>query len=301
MVSDWPLSTLRRASILRRAANRPRRSGRPSPTHPLLSMPHLSSPRQSSTLPVPAVPNQSLLLRHDAIAADVDAVCLQRAVRLLGCCEHGEPRAHLEIVLVADLVTDDWCVRRNDDLLLAVLVFDHHRRAIDARDRCAGGRAIGHGAVRHGRIGPVTLAGAAHLFGEDVHLQGLLTAVGLRQCRAAKEVPSWMSAIEAFTTAMIIAFSVSVSLTSAPSLDFNESTLPSAFSIVPFMRMVCAVAAEHDAAIIAPANTSRIVLVISFPRNLNSPPSARQEPSCTERPACSTPFRRRACYRSARR
>src|SRR2546430_7319300 len=79
-----------------------------------------------------------------------------------------------------------------------------------------------------------------------------------------------MSAIEAFTTPMIITFSVSVSLTSAPSLDFNESTLPSAFSIVPLMRMVCAVAAEHDAAIIAPASTNRIVLVISFPRSVNA-------------------------------
>src|SRR5260221_9948695 len=79
-----------------------------------------------------------------------------------------------------------------------------------------------------------------------------------------------MSAIEAFTTATIIAFSASVSLTSAPSLDFNESTLPSAFSIVPLMRMVCAVAAEHDAAIIAPASSNRIVLVISFLRNVKA-------------------------------
>src|SRR6266849_10321880 len=78
---------------------------------------------------------QPPLLRDDAIAADVDAVCLQRAVGLLGCSEHGEPRARLEIALAADLVTDDRRARRNDDLLLAVLVFDYDRRAIDAGDR----------------------------------------------------------------------------------------------------------------------------------------------------------------------
>src|SRR5258705_8732981 len=80
-----------------------------------------------------------------------------------------------------------------------------------------------------------------------------------------RKVPSLMSAIEAFTTATIIAFSVSVSLTSAPSVDFNESTLPSAFSIVPRIRTVCAVAAEHAATIIAPASTIRMVLVIIIP------------------------------------
>src|SRR5712671_5149181 len=63
-----------------------------------------------------------------------------------------------------------------------------------------------------------------------------------------RKVPSLMSAIEAFTTATIIAFSVSVSLSSAPSLDFKVSTLPSTLSIVPRTRTVCAVAAAHDAA-----------------------------------------------------
>src|SRR6267378_1928708 len=74
------------------------------------------------------------LLRHDAVAADVDAVRLQRAVRLPGRGEHREPRARLEVALAADLVTDDRRARRNGDLLLAVLVFDYDRRAIDARD-----------------------------------------------------------------------------------------------------------------------------------------------------------------------
>src|SRR6267378_4618718 len=75
------------------------------------------------------------LLRHDAVAADVDAVRLQRAVRLPGRGEHGEARARLEVAFASDLVTDDGHARRDHDLLLAVLVFHHHRRAIDARDR----------------------------------------------------------------------------------------------------------------------------------------------------------------------
>src|SRR6266704_4306337 len=98
---------------------------------------------ESSNAPAAAIAAVFILLRHNAVAADVDAACLQRAVRLLGCREHGEPRARLEIALAADLVTDDRRVRRNDDLLLAVLVFDHQRRAIDAGNRRAGGRAIG--------------------------------------------------------------------------------------------------------------------------------------------------------------
>src|SRR5207249_9947201 len=80
-----------------------------------------------------------------------------------------------------------------------------------------------------------------------------------------------MSAIEAFTTATIRALSVSVSLSSAPSVDFKVSTLPSAFSMVPRTRRVCAVAAAHDAAMMAPASTTRIALVRSFPRNVDAP------------------------------
>src|SRR4029077_7144418 len=82
-----------------------------------------------------------------------------------------------------------------------------------------------------------------------------------------------MSAIEALTTATIIALSVSVSLSSAPSLDFKVSTLPSAFSMVPRTRMVCAVAAVHDAARIAPASANRAVLIMSVP------PESRRTPS----------------------
>jgi hypothetical protein len=39
-------------------------------------------------------------------------------------------------------------------------------------------------------------------------------------------------------------------------VDFKVSTLPSALSIVPRTRTVCAVAAAHDAAMIAPASAN---------------------------------------------
>src|SRR6266851_5185511 len=55
-----------------------------------------------------------------------------------------------------------------------------------------------------------------------------------------------MSAIEAFTTATISALSVSVSLSSAPSVDLKVSTLPSAFSMVPGTCKVYAVASQHE-------------------------------------------------------
>src|SRR6267154_1050792 len=80
-----------------------------------------------------------------------------------------------------------------------------------------------------------------------------------------RKVPSLMSAIEALTTATIIALSVSVSLSSAPSLDFKVRTLPSTFSMSPRTRRVCAVAAVHHAAMIAPASAIRIVLIMLFP------------------------------------
>src|SRR6267154_2562192 len=80
-----------------------------------------------------------------------------------------------------------------------------------------------------------------------------------------RKVPSLMSAIEALTTATIIALSVSVSLSSAPSLDFKVRTLPSTFSMSPRTRRVCAVAAVQHAAMIAPASAIRIVLIMLFP------------------------------------
>jgi len=51
----------------------------------------------------------------------------KRAIRLLGCREHGEPRPRLEIAIVANLVADNRNVRRDHDLLLAVLVSDNDR------------------------------------------------------------------------------------------------------------------------------------------------------------------------------
>src|SRR5256885_7121144 len=85
-----------------------------------------------------------------------------------------------------------------------------------------------------------------------------------------RKVPSLMSAIEAFTTATIIALSVSVSVSSAPSLDFKVSTLPWTFSMAPRTRRVCAVAAAHEAAMIAPASANCIGFIILFPLNVDA-------------------------------
>src|ERR1700674_5013196 len=90
-------------------------------------------------------------VRHDAAAADIDACCGERAVRILGGGSDPNGGAGLELALVADLITHDRHLRRHDDLLLAVLVFHGDHRAVDAADGLADG-AIGHGAVW--RAGP---------------------------------------------------------------------------------------------------------------------------------------------------
>src|SRR5262245_29027724 len=70
------------------------------------------------------------LLRHRPVATDVDARRSERTVFLLGGGQHRERRARLQIGLAADLVADDRHAWRYDDLLLPVLVFDHHARAV---------------------------------------------------------------------------------------------------------------------------------------------------------------------------
>ena len=101
--------------------------------------------------------------------------------------QHRERRSGPEIARAADLVADDRHVRRHDDLLLAVLELEQDGRAVDAGHRRARRRAVGHGAVRHRRIGTMSLARAAHLLGEDVHFERLLRAVRLRHRGAAEE------------------------------------------------------------------------------------------------------------------
>src|ERR1051325_1278794 len=80
-----------------------------------------------------------------------------------------------------------------------------------------------------------------------------------------RKVPSLMSAIDALTTATMLALSASAILSCAPWAVFTVRTLPSTFSIVPLTRWVCAAALAHRAAISAPASTPRMVLVMVPP------------------------------------
>jgi hypothetical protein len=78
-----------------------------------------------------------------------------------------------------------------------------------------------------------------------------------------RKVPSLTSAIDAFTTATMLALSASAIFSCAPWVVFTVRTLPSTFSIVPLTRWVCAAALVHTAAISAPASAPRMVLVIA--------------------------------------
>src|SRR5262245_40127402 len=78
-----------------------------------------------------------------------------------------------------------------------------------------------------------------------------------------RKVPSLMSAIDAFTTATMLALSASAIFSCAPWAVFTVRTLPSTFSIVPLTRWVCAAALAHRAAISAPASAPRMVLVMA--------------------------------------
>src|SRR5688572_7798350 len=86
------------------------------------------------------------LIWHDAAAADVDPVGLQRAVRLLHRADDRDVRARLELAALADHVLLDLQVLRDHDLLLAVLVFHHHHLAVHRADRSVD-RGVGHGAA----------------------------------------------------------------------------------------------------------------------------------------------------------
>ena len=124
---------------------------------------------------------------NHAVEPDIDAVGLERAVRLLGRRIDADGGARLERARVAHLILDDRRARGDQDLLLAALVLDHQGQAVDAGHRIAG-LAVGHGAV--GRARPavaVPVAGAALQLREDVDLDRLLGAVGLRH-RAAADV-----------------------------------------------------------------------------------------------------------------
>src|SRR5450830_2049263 len=74
--------------------------------------------------PVPTFRDHALL-RHHLAAADIDAVGLQRTIRLLQRTHDGNMRARLELGFITDHIGADDGVGRHHDLLLASLIFDH--------------------------------------------------------------------------------------------------------------------------------------------------------------------------------
>src|ERR1700730_7819993 len=82
-------------------------------------------------------------VRYEVAAADIDARRLERSVRLLGGSRDGDAGARLELALVADDIGDDLRIRSDDDLLLAILVLEHHDLAVHAGHRGVD-RCIGH-------------------------------------------------------------------------------------------------------------------------------------------------------------
>ena len=81
---------------------------------------------------------------------------------------------------------DDRSVGRHHDALLAPFVGHGQRVAGRALDLLPD-RAVGHGALRPEVEATVAFAGAAHAFGEDVHLLGHERAVRLRVGRRPDE------------------------------------------------------------------------------------------------------------------
>src|SRR6185437_12936775 len=101
------------------------------------------------------------------------------AIRLLYRTHDRDMRARLELALVANHVRADDGVVRDDDLLLATLVFDGHRGPVNALHGLID-RAIGHSAVRPRVPRTVALAQPALRLGHHRYLDGALAAVSLR-------------------------------------------------------------------------------------------------------------------------
>src|SRR5216683_6951 len=172
------------AAATRRASPRPRRfriCWRATSTSPRAA-PRMRPPAAAAARSRAADPG----LRNDAVAADIDPRGFERPVRLFHRVDDIDAGARLELALLPELVADDRRARRHDELLLAVLVLHGDDLPVDARDRRGGG-AVGHGAVRRPVPWTMTLAETALRVGENVHLDRLLAAVGLRH-RAAADV-----------------------------------------------------------------------------------------------------------------
>src|SRR5207302_7692264 len=91
--------------------------------------------------------------RPGAVSADANGRGRVGAVRLLGRRLGPEGRAGLEVVLAAERVAHDMCVRRDDNPLLALRVFDHDAWIAGAGKCCPNRAGWLDEAVRHGAIG----------------------------------------------------------------------------------------------------------------------------------------------------
>src|SRR5712691_13303351 len=93
--------------------------------------------------------------RPGAVSADADGRGRVGAVRLLGRRLGPEGRAGLEVVLAAERVAHDMRIRRDDNPLLALRVFDHDAWLAGAGPgkRCTNRTGRLDEAVRHGATG----------------------------------------------------------------------------------------------------------------------------------------------------
>jgi hypothetical protein len=116
--------------------------------------------------------------RRDPVATDYDDRCKPRAITLLLPAGNEHIRSGLEIVLATGDKVDDFGVARDDNGLLAILVFDLQRVPLDLlhllRD-CS----IGHGAIRHQVPRIVSFSHPAQRLLEHVHFDRL-RAIWLR-------------------------------------------------------------------------------------------------------------------------
>src|SRR5439155_18742845 len=131
-------------------------------------------PRKAAVSSSPNPPRQlrARSERPGTVSADATGRGRVGAVRLLGRRIGPEGRAGLEVVLAAERVAHDMRVRRDDNPLLALRVFDHDAWIAGAGERCANRTGRLDEAIRHGAIGragpPVIIMAAIGLWpGED--------------------------------------------------------------------------------------------------------------------------------------
>src|SRR5215470_10538388 len=92
------------------------------------------------------------------VAADIERLGKNRAVRLLVGCHDDDLRARLEFILVARRDRGDRCCRRDDNFLFAFLEFHHDRLTILFKIRFRL-RAAGFGSQIETQIGRAALLG----------------------------------------------------------------------------------------------------------------------------------------------